>query len=134
MVVTESFIRVRYAETDQMGVVYHANFLVWMEIGRTDYCRMCGFRYAEMEQEAGARLAVTSVQCRYLAPARYDDDILIRTWVSDLRSRQVIFHYTIHQVNTQHLIAEGETIHTVTNQDGKLMRFPQKYFDLLSNG
>ena len=72
-------VRVRYSETDQMGVVYHANYLVWMEVARVDYCRQAGFRYKDLEIEHGILLAVTEANCRYLSPARYDDEIEIET-------------------------------------------------------
>lgn len=73
--------RVRYAETDQMGVVYYANYLVWMEVGRVELCRACGFNYREMEEQAGVFLAVAEATCRYASPARYDDEVTVRTWI-----------------------------------------------------
>ena len=89
-----SRVRVRYGETDQMGVAYHANYLVWCEIGRTDLIRMLGPSYAEMEQE-GIRLAVAEASLRYAAPARYDDELLIDTWLEKVQSRFVTFKYRI---------------------------------------
>jgi len=77
--VCESRFRVRYAETDQMGMVYYANYLIWMEVGRSDYCRQCGFSYRDLEREEKAYLAVAEANCRYRAPARYDDEILVET-------------------------------------------------------
>ena len=70
-------LRVRYAETDQMGVVYYANYLIWMEVGRVEYCRAAGIRYRDMEDDDGILLVVAEANCRYLAPARYDDEVRI---------------------------------------------------------
>src|SRR5579863_2716707 len=82
---TTTTLRVRYAETDQMGVVYHANYLIWFEIGRTDYCRKHGFAYREMEKQDGLYIMVAEARCRYKAPARYDDEILVRTSLKEMR-------------------------------------------------
>src|SRR5207237_4327270 len=87
--VCESRFRVRYAETDQMGMVYYANYLVWMEVGRSDFCRQCGFSYRDLEREEQAFLTVAEATCRYHAPARYDDEIFVETELSRLRSRLV---------------------------------------------
>jgi acyl-CoA thioester hydrolase len=76
--VTEIRLRVRYAETDQMGVVYHANYLVWMEMGRVELCRSMGVRYRDMEQQDGVLLTVVEARCRYHAPARYDDEVVVK--------------------------------------------------------
>ena len=81
-------LRVRYAETDQMGVVYHANYFVWMEMGRVELCRQMGMRYRDMEQD-GVLLTVAEVNCRYLAPARYDDEVIVKTTISQASSRLV---------------------------------------------
>ncbi len=93
-----SFLRVRYAETDQMGVVYHANYLVWCEVGRTDFIRAAGTSYAELERE-GLRLAVADAQLRFIAPARYDDEIRVDTWVERVQSRAVTFGYEIFRTH-----------------------------------
>jgi len=86
-------IRVRYAETDQMGVVYYANYLVWMEVGRVEYCEALGFRYRDMQLEDGVFLAVIEAQCRYLHPARFDEEVIVETRVADANSRIVSFFY-----------------------------------------
>ena len=83
----------RYAETDQMGVVYYANYLVWMEVGRVEYCKAFGFNYRIMEIEDGVMLAVAEARCRYSFPARFDDRVLIKTWISEASSRMVTFAY-----------------------------------------
>jgi acyl-CoA thioester hydrolase len=127
--ITQSRLRVRYAETDQMGVVYHANFLIWMEIGRTDFCRDCGFSYRDLEQEDKALIAVAEANCRYVAPARYDDEILIETQLTRLGRRVIEFTYKIKNGST--LLAEGRTVHVVIGTDGKPRSMPDRIFDLL---
>src|SRR5512142_166827 len=89
----ETRIRVRYAETDQMGVVYYANYLVWMEVGRVELCKACGFNYRDMEREDGILLAVTEAHCRYSAPSRFDDEVVIRTSIQEANPRIVTFAY-----------------------------------------
>src|SRR4030042_5460845 len=100
--------RVRYAETDQMGVAYYANYLIWFEVGRSEYCRKRGFSYAELEAK-GYKLVVTDVACRYRNAARYDETILIRTWLKGLNRRMITFGYQILRPETREIIAEGET-------------------------
>ena len=87
----ETLLRVRYAETDKMGIVYYANYLVWFEIGRTDYCRARGFSYRDMEQSEDAFLVVAEAYCRYKAPAYYDDELIVRTHITELRKRSLRF-------------------------------------------
>ncbi len=125
----ESRLRVRYAETDQMGMVYYANYLIWMEVGRSDLCRQCGFSYRELEREEQAFLAVAEATCRYLAPARYDEEILVETELSRVKSRVVEFTYRIKRGET--LLAEGRTIHVVIGPDGRPRAMPQRYLNLL---
>ncbi len=128
---TVSTLRVRYAETDQMGVVYYANYLVWFEIGRTDFCLQHGFAYRAMEQEDGLYIMVAEARCRYKAPARYDDEILIRTRVTGMRKRVLIFGYEIYKQSADDLIAEGETVHVITDRHGRPRTLPDKYRELL---
>jgi acyl-CoA thioester hydrolase len=123
---TESRIRVRYAETDQMGVVYYANYLVWMEVARVEYCRQIGFEYRDMEAD-GAVLAVTEVKCQYRAPARFDDEVRILTHVTGARSRTIRFAYEMRRAGDEQLLAQGETVHTVCDRAGKMIRLPEKY-------
>src|SRR5215470_5803429 len=85
--VSESRIRVRYAETDQMGVAYYANYLVWFEVARSQYCNDCGFSYRDMERESGLRLIVAEANCRYKTPARYEDDLVVRARVIEFTRR-----------------------------------------------
>ena len=116
---TSTKVRVRYAETDQMGVVYYANYLVWFEIGRTDFCSQHGFAYHDMEQQDGLYIMVAEARCRYKAPARYDDELEVRTRLTGMRRRVLIFGYEIYKTRTDELIAEGETVHVITDRDGR---------------
>ena len=110
-----------------MGVVYYANYLVWMEIGRVDYCSDVGFEYRDMEAKAGIILAVTEAHCRYRASARFHDEIRIATWVAESRSRTIRFAYEISRVEGDQLLATGETLHMACDPGGKPVRLPQKY-------
>src|SRR5262245_56905103 len=129
---SESRFRVRYAETDQMGVVYYANYLVWMEVGRTEFCKTLGFNYKDMEKE-GAFLVVTEANCRYIAPARYDDPIVVETRLDRLNRRFVTFGYSIRHAESGKILAEGSTVHIVVGADQKPKAVPQPYLDLLSS-
>jgi|SRR5215472_3654620 len=127
--ISKSQFRVRYAETDQMGVVYYANYFVWMEIGRSDYCRDCGFSYRNMEAEDKAFIAVVDANCRYLSPARYDDEITVETQIVRMSRRVLEFTYVIR--NQQGPVAEGRTVHVVMGPDGKAKSMSNRYFELL---
>lgn len=116
-------VRVRYAETDQMGVVYHANYLVWCEIGRTDLIRQLGTSYADLERD-GVGLAVIDASVRYHSAARYDDLIRIRTVLSDVRSRTVTFDYTIENASSGLRLASARTTLATLNKEGKLVAMP----------
>lgn len=115
----ESRFRVRYAETDQMGVVYHANYLVWCEVGRTDYIRRFGLSYAEMERR-GLQLAVADASLRFLAPARYDDTIVVRTRLTAVRSRALVFGYEIRRDEDDTRLVEASTQLVALGRDGRL--------------
>jgi acyl-CoA thioester hydrolase len=123
----ETRIRVRYAETDQMGVVYYANYLVWMEVGRVEYCKAYGFDYRIMEQEDGVLLAVAEAHCRYGFPARFDDDVIIKTWISEANPRMVTFAYEMRLAGGDKKLATGETRHIFCNRALKPCRMPEKY-------
>ena len=124
---SESFLRVRYAETDQMGVVYHANYLVWFEVGRVDYIRAVGLDYASMEREEGAMIAVVEARARYKAPARYDDELVVRTRLAGVRGSIIRFGYSVVRVSDGVLLCEGETVHLVVDRDMKRRTMPAKY-------
>jgi acyl-CoA thioester hydrolase len=126
----ETRFRVRYAETDKMGIVYYANYFVWMEIGRTDYCKSAGFSYRDMEKE-DANMAVADASCRYIAPARYDDEILVRTTIERLNRRLITFAYSIFNAETGEALAEGKTVHITVDKHGRKSAIPHKYLALL---
>jgi acyl-CoA thioester hydrolase len=119
-------VRVRYAETDQMGIVYHANYLVWMEVGRVEYCRASGLRYRDLEAE-GVLLAVVEAHCRYLSPAVYDEEVIVRTGIEEATQRLVQFAYRISSAGDGRLLAEGFTRHVFCGRDRKARKLPEKY-------
>lgn len=119
--VNETVIRVTYRDTDQMNVVYYANYLVWFEIGRTELIRDTGHTYKELEN-LGVILPVTRAVCDYKKPARYDELVIIRTWISDLKRVSVTFHYQIIHKSTGDLLAEGETRHGMIDFEGKVVK------------
>ena len=123
----ETLLRVRYSETDKMGIVYYANYLIWFEIGRTEFCRVRGFSYRDMEENEDAFLVVAESYCRYKAPAYYDEELLIRTHVTELRRRSLRFGYEIVRVPNGQIISEGETGHVVTDSTGRVRSFPEGY-------
>jgi acyl-CoA thioester hydrolase len=121
----EARVRVRYAETDQMGVVYHANYLVWMEVGRVEYCRASGVRYRDLEAE-GILLAVVEAQCRYLSPALYDEEVIIHTAIEDATPRVVSFSYRISGEDGR-LLAEGSTKHVFCGRNRRATKLPKQF-------
>jgi len=127
---SESRIRVRYAETDQMGVVYHANYLVWFEVGRVDYIRELGLNYREMEQKENAAIAVIDASARYKAPARYDDEVIVRTSLAGARGPIVRFRYAVVRASDELLLCEGETTHIVVDRNMKKREMPEEYAKL----
>lgn len=127
----ETDVRVRYAETDQMGIVHHSNYLIWFEAGRSELCRSRGFSYKEMEEVDEALLVVAESYVRYKAPAYYEDVLTIRTRVEEVRSRSLRFVYEVHRRSDETLIAEGETMHVVTDRSKKIRSLPTVYRDRL---
>jgi acyl-CoA thioester hydrolase len=121
----DTLLRVRYSETDKMGIVYYANYLVWFEIGRTEFCRARGFSYKEMEEDDDAFLVVAESYCRYKAPAYYDDELLVRTHITEVRKRSLRFGYEVVRASDGQVIAEGETGHVVTDSSGRVRSFPE---------
>jgi acyl-CoA thioester hydrolase len=132
-VVGESRLRVRYAETDQMGVVYHANHFIWFEVGRVELLRQLGFSYRDMEQSDGCFIAVIDARCRYKAPVRYDDEVLVRTHLKNVRDSVIHFGYELRRVSDGALLAEGETTHIVTNAEMKVRPIPEKYLKVFKH-
>ena len=128
---SETRFRVRYAETDQMGVVYYANYLVWMEAGRVDLCKAMGFNYRDMELDDGIYLAVAEATCRYRYPARFDDEVVVRTWVAEANTRMAVIAYEINLVGgpsePARTLATGQTRHVFVSRDFRRVRLPLKY-------
>ncbi len=129
-------VRVRYAETDQMGIVYYANYLVWFELGRVELLRSLGLAYSQLETEHECILPVVEATCRYRAPARYDDEILIETRPSLLRGSVLKFAYRIYRKANQKgeerkLLAEGETVHVVCDDQLQRKPLPERYAQAL---
>jgi len=123
----ETRLRVRYAETDQMGIVYYANYLIWMELGRVEYCRAAGIRYRDMEQNDGILLAVAEASCRYVSPALYDEEVIVRTWIEQAHPRMIRFAYEMLEASTARRLATGETKHVFSGRDPKPKKLPEKY-------
>src|SRR5258708_3854474 len=124
---SETRVRVRYAETDQMGVVYHSNYLIWFEVGRVELIRQPGLDYKKMEEEDGCGISVGDVHARYRAPARYDDELVIETRLLAARGAVVRFGYRILRITDGLLLCEGETMHVCVGVDMKKRSLPLKY-------
>jgi acyl-CoA thioester hydrolase len=116
-------IRVIYADTDAMGIVYHTNYIKWFEIGRTELLRGMGIVYAEMESQ-GYNLPLTEAYCHYLLPARYDQIIIVETEMEYLKRASMKFNYTISDEDKEKILVEGYTVHACTNNLGKIVRIP----------
>ena len=127
---SETRLRVRYAETDQMGVVYHANHFIWFEVGRVELLRQLGFSYRDMEQSDGCFIAVVDARCRYKAPVRYDDEVIVRTQLKNVRESVIHFGYELVRADDGELLAEGETTHIVTDEDMTTKPLPEKYLSV----
>lgn len=127
----ETEIRVRYAETDKMGIVHHSNYLVWFELGRSDFCRARGFSYKDMEEKDNALMVVAESYCRYKSPAYYEDVLTVRTQVGEVRSRSIRFIYEVFRASDETLLAEGETLHLVTDENKKVRSLPESYKEML---
>lgn len=124
---SEARVRVRYAETDQMGVVYHANYLIWFEVGRVELMRSLGLEYRRLEEEHGCLIAVAEVQVRYKRPARYDDELVVRTGIASLRGSLLKMEYEIVRPMDGELLCTGMTTHVVIGRDMKRRALPAEY-------
>jgi acyl-CoA thioester hydrolase len=127
----DTTVRVRYAETDQMGVVYHANYLVWFEVGRVELMRALGVEYKRMEAEDDCHIVVADVHCRYHNSARYDEVLRIRTRITESRNRIVRFGYEVSRDSDGALLATGETMHVICGSNGRPKLLPVKYRSIL---
>ena len=123
----DTTVRVRYAETDQMGVVYYGNYYLWFEVGRVELCRQLGFEYKKMESEDDSFIVVAESSCRYRKPAKFDDVLRIRTRVGEAQRRTIRFAYEIFRENTGELLANGETFHVICDRLGRPKSLPEKY-------
>ena len=123
----ETRLRVRYAETDQMGMAYHSNHFIWFEVGRVELLRQLGFSYKEMEEHDGCFIAVVDARCRYKAPVRYDEELIVRTRLRNLRGSMIHFVYELRRASDGALLAEGETMHIVTGADMQIRPLPERY-------
>ena len=126
-----SIVRVRYAETDKMGVVYYAHYLVWFEIGRTEWLRETGWTYRAMEDE-GFGLPVIEAHCEYKVGARYDDDLEVRTTARLVSAVRLAFDYEVVRCADRHLIATGFTVHATVDRSGRPVRLPARVKDLVA--
>ncbi len=125
-------VRVRYAETDKMGVAYYANYFVWFEVGRAELCRRKGFSYADLEA-LGFILVVTDAHCHYRSSAKYDEVIIIRTRLKGINKRMITFGYQLLRKEGEEVLAEGETRHLSIGPNGKPKSLPDPFLDLLSS-
>jgi len=123
----DTTLRVRYAETDQMGIAYHSNYFVWFEIGRVELCRQLGLEYKKMEVEDDSFLVVAKAFCRYKRPARFDDLLTVRTRVANWQRRTIRFAYEVFNQASGELIAAGETLHVICDRLGRAKSLPLKY-------
>ena len=124
-------VKVRYAETDKMGIVYYANYLVWFEVGRTEYLLAEGLDYRDVEKD-GLFMAVVESHCVYKAPARYGDDVIIQSWPSDVKHSSLKFNYKVLRKKDNFLLAEGYTTHVLIDKDVKPRKIPEKIRALLT--
>lgn len=127
--INETIARVRYGETDQMGIVYHANYFIWFDIGRTEFFRALGMTYKELEEQ-NVLLPVIDVGCKYLVSAEYDDEIIIRTSIGKLKGVKLRYDYEIIRTGDNKLLAEGYTEHAFVDKDLKPINFKRKFRDI----
>lgn len=123
----ETTIRVRYAETDQMGVVYYGNYFTWFEVGRVELCRQLGFEYRAMEKEDDSFIVVAEAYCRYKRPAKFDEELVVETRVLESQRRTVTFGYEIRGADRKDLVATGSTKHVICDRRGRPKSMPEKY-------
>jgi acyl-CoA thioester hydrolase len=124
---SDTIVRVRYAETDQMGYVYYANYYIYFEVGRVEYMRQQGVDYKQMEIQDDSFIVVAESHCRYRRPARYDDNLRIRTRVTEFKRRTIRFSYEVLREEDGELLATGDTTHVVCDSKGKPKALPEKY-------
>jgi len=123
----ETTLRVRYAETDQMGVVYHSNYYIWFEVGRVELLRDCGVNYKDMETADDCFFVVAESSCRHLKPARYDDVVRVRSRIADAKPRMLRIGYEVFNDATNELLATGQTVHVICDRQGRTKSLPAQY-------
>jgi acyl-CoA thioester hydrolase len=128
----ETKLRVRYAETDNMGVVYHSNFAIWFEVGRVELMRQMGLEYRAMEKEDNCHIPVVDLRVRYKAPALYDDEIVVRTRIANARQSLLHFTYEVLRAGDQTLLATGETMHIIVDDNFQRRALPEKYMNVFA--
>ena len=128
----DATVRVRYAETDQMGVVYHGNYFIWFEVGRVELMRAVGVEYKKMETEDDCRIVVADARCRYHHSAKYDEVLRIRTRIAESRNRLVKFSYEVIRDADGKVLANGETTHVICGSNGRPKMLPEKYRSVFS--
>ena len=128
----ETQFRVRYAETDAQGIVHNSNYFIWFEVGRSELCRSRGFSYKQVEEQEDAIMVVAEAYCRYKSPAYYEDVLTIRTKIGEVRSRSIAFVYEVYREADDIVLAEGETLHVVTDREQKVRVLPDLFRDLLN--
>lgn len=131
-IVGEARLRVRYAETDKMGVVYHSNYVIWFEVGRVELLRQLGFEYSSMEKEDDCHIPVVDLRVRYKAPALYDDEIVIRTRLANVRNSLLHFAYEVLRAGDRTLLATGETMHIIVDNQFQRRSLPEKYMKVFA--
>ena len=124
-------VRVRYAETDQMGVVYHGNYFIWFEVGRVELMRALGVEYKKMEKEDDCHIVVADAHCRYHQPALYDEELRVRTRIAESRNRLVKFTYELLRDSDGTVLATGHTTHVICGSNGRPKLLPEKYRKIL---
>ena len=132
MLIGETKLRVRYAETDNMGVVYHSNFAIWFEVGRVELMRQLGLEYRAMEREDNCHIPVVDLRVRYKAPALYDDEIVVRTRIANARQSLLHFTYEVLRAGDQTLLATGETMHIIVDDNFQRRALPEKYMNIFA--
>lgn len=126
----DTILRARYGETDQMGIIYHPNYYIYFEIGRTEYLReAAGISYKEME-ELGIMLPLTETHCKYRIPAKYDDELLVRTSIKEMTVARIAFLYKLIRTSDGETLAEGETVHAFTNRSGRPINMKKRFSNL----
>lgn len=130
MYICETKVEVRYAETDKMGIVHHSNYLIYFEAGRTEFITKCGMSYSQME-EAGIMLPLVESNCKYIQGAKYEDELIIKTWIKELTPVKVEFNYSIIRKKDQKELAKGSTLHAFVSNDFKIINLKKKHPEIL---